>query len=236
MKLLFNKVIKSYKISIGTPFVVEETFDTEEAESGIKESLPDYENSYGVENDSVKMYSKNIIKEAERQGELIIKEAEREAADILEKAEKKKAEAKKDAEIAKKKGYDEGYNEGYNEGYKKGYDESLKKVEAEYQHEINNIKSIKEKALMEYKELLAGAEADVVNMVIDIVKRVIHKELNNKEILLGIIKDAFNRCSEEKEAALYLSPEDYDYYSERIDELKEVSGKVINLELKEMRH
>lgn len=225
---MFNKVIKSYKISIGTPFLVEETLDMEKNGNNIKEDLSYCDNLYDDEDNSSNLCSKNGIKEAEKQAELIIKEAERKAVSILEMAEKEKEEAKKDAELAKKKGYEDGYNEGY----KKGYDESIKKVKTAYQQEFNIIESIKEKALTEYKELLAGAEADVVNMVIDIVKRIIHKELNNKDILLGIIKEAFDKCSEEKEATLCLSPEDYDYFYERMDELKQISRKVIDLHLK----
>lgn len=232
---MFSKVIKSCNISIGTPYIVEENFDVEESGNVLKENTLDYKDSNESEaNESesnfemANVYAKSILEEAEKKAKLIITEAERKAADILDKAEKERIDSKKAFELAKKKGYEEGYNEGY----KIGYDESIRIVKNEYEQELKDIRSIKENALMEYKELLEGAEEEVLNLIIDIAKRVINKELTNRETLLGIIKDAFEKCLEEKEATLCLSPDDYDYYSERIGELKQIAGKVINLHLK----
>jgi len=225
---LFSKVIKNCNISIGTPFIVKENFDVEKSGSNLKENTinDDYSHESGYETANV--YAKSIIDEAEKQAKIIITEAERKAADILEKAEKERTNIKKAFELSKKNGYEEGYSEGY----KIGYDEGLRNVKDEYEQELNQIRIIRENALVEYKELLEGAEKEVIDLVIDIVKRVINKELTNREILLGIIKDAFDKCLEEKEATLCLSPDDYDYYSERIGDLKQVAGKVINLHLK----
>lgn len=231
MKLLFSKVIKSYKISIGSPFIVNENDEVEETVCSPDEDMLIREGTYECDeggHDTDEIYTKNLIIDAEKRAELIIKEAEKKAAAILEIAEKQKVESIKAAELTKQKGYDEGFSAGY----KSGYEQGSKKIEAKYEQELNNIISIKENAIQEYRQLLDGVEADAVNIILDIAKKVIQKELNNKESLLGIIREAFDKCSEEKEAVLCVSAEDYDYLSERLDELRQISGKIIKLDLK----
>lgn len=228
---MFNKVIKSYKISIGSPFIVKESDDVRVSVRSFDEETIIQEGTYKCNEDKFdtsENYIKNLITDAEKQAELIIKDAEKKASAILESAERQKLEITKAVELAKKKGYDEGFSEGY----KNGYEESFKKIEVKYEQELNNIMSIKENAIQEYRQLLDGAEADAVNIILDIAKKVIQKELSNKEALLGIIKEAFDKCTEEKEAVLCVSSEDYDYLYQRLDELRQISGKVIKLDLK----
>jgi len=218
MKLLSSRVIKNCKISLGAPFVVE---------APDNELIID-ESTYQAEYSTVSIYTKDVIEDAQKQAQIILMKAKNEVLRILKEAEKERNEGKKAVELATKQGYDDGFSEGYNKGYSEGY----KEIAAKFEQGITNIELIKEQALDDYRQLLANAESDAVDVILEITREVLKKELSNRENMFGIIKEAFDRCSDDKGLVLRVSPEDYNYLSENRHKLELISEKVLSMNLK----
>jgi flagellar assembly protein FliH len=138
-----------------------------------------------------------ILEAARKEAEMIIKEANYEAERIINDIQNEVMEnANAILEESKQKGFEEGYNE-----VKKQYEDLLE--EAEF---------IKDHARVEYKEVLESIESDAVNIVLDIARKVLGMEIStNKEAVLGLIRQAFEKCSSKDNVVLKVSNEDFDF-------------------------
>ncbi|HOJ09623.1 MAG TPA: FliH/SctL family protein [Clostridiales bacterium] len=237
MKLLSSKVIKNCKVCIGKPFVVEipeEELCVNEKkyikESRIKELDKGYistpfiiegEKGYAVN----KFRTKEIIENAQRQADLIIKEAKSEYQRVIDDSRIEKEKCSKAIEEARKKGYSEGYNEGFDIGRSEAA-EKFEKINAE-------LDLIKKQAREDYRQMLAEAEPDAVGVILDIAEKVLQHEITyNKDIILGLTKEAFDKCSEKKELILRVSPDDYEYLIENSKSFDMLFGEAVDFDIR----
>ena len=212
---MFNRVYKNHQINVGVPFrikppVILQTVKCTETQpvdgSAVREVSP-------------KENAEKHLQTAREQADVIIREAELEAQRIIQQAhidsEKKRNAVLEDAR---------------QKGYAKGYDEGKK----QYEHLIKEAQLIKENSLHEYREILEGAEADIIEMVLDIAKKVVAKEVQtDRSIILDLVREAFGRCINREKVVLKVSSEDYDYVVENKKEILSSIEGVDDIDIKE---
>lgn len=194
---MYNKVYKNYQINLGLPFQVNKPLNFQTVKHMDDDmSFDDDKELFIQQQDDVET-REQILEAAREEAEMIIKEANFEAERIVNQIQNQAMEnAAAILEETRQKGFEEGYNE-----VKKQYEDLLE--EAEF---------IKEHARIEYKEVLESIESDAVNIVLDIARKVLGMEIStNKEVVLGLIKQAFEKCSSKENVVLKVSNEDFDY-------------------------
>jgi len=151
------------------------------------------------------------------QDSFIFEQKKQEIEHLLEKA-------KKEAEIIKKKAYEEGFIKGKNEGL-----ELEKKRLSEIVHNLINglseINYLKEKMV---KQL----EKNMIILIKEISKKVILNEtFTNKEIIKNLIKQALQQLIDKTHVDIKVSPQDFEYLLKfKKNFLEEVEGlKHINI-------
>lgn len=211
---MYNKVFKNYQINVGSPFQIKQPVNIK-----IVPDEEDIEQNINDNNDAVYEESpEDILAKAREEAEIIIREAHYEAERIISNTETEIDQIKAKVE---KESREKGFDEGYEEGRK------------QYEQLINEAEAIKEQAGAEYAEVLAGIESDAVNLVLDIVKKVIGDEVStNKENILYLIKQAFQKCTSKNNAVLKLAIDDYDYVSANKDKLLSMVEGLSDVELK----
>ena len=150
------------------------------------------------------------------QDSFIFKQKKQEIEHLLEKA-------KKEAEIIKKKAYEEGFIRGKNEGL-----ELEKKRLSEIVHNLINglseINYLKEKMV---KQL----EKNMIILIKEISKKVILNEtFTNKEIVKNLIKQALQQLIDKTHVDIKVSPQDFEYllkfkkkFLEEVEGLKHIN-------------
>lgn len=193
---MYNKVFKNYQVNLGIPMQIKSPINYQNIKK--VELLDDLDKE--EEEEQIQEDPAEIIENAKKEAELIVKEAQLEAVRLIELAEK-------EAQENGRKAYEDACQRGYEEGFgaaKKQYSDLIE--EAEF---------IKEHARVEYLEVLEGIETDIVNLVLDVARKVIDVELSfNREDLVYLIKQAFDRCTNKDNVILKVSPDDYDYLNE----------------------
>lgn len=191
---MYSKIFKNYQINLGNPFQVKVPVSIETIKTVDISVEPE------TDNEDVKEDPEEIIEKAREEASLIIREAEFEASRILEEA---KAEAERECEKLKEEARQAGYCDG-EEAARKQYEDLIKEAEL-----------IRENAKIEYGEILAGLENDVVEMILDVSRKVVGTEISqNRETILHLVRQAFEKCNSSENIILKVSPEDYDYLSE----------------------
>lgn len=213
-----NKIYKNNQVNVGVPFQVKfpVTYQPPVRNIGLKLDFEqsDEEDQRQVENSSM---GEDIIYKAKAEADMIIREALLEARDILKNASA-------DVENLKQQVSDEARTEGYEQG--------LAQAKQEYEALINEAQHIKMQAGIEYKQILDSLEEDSVNTILDIAKKVISKELECKQNILLLVKDAFEKCSKDRKAILKLSEQDFDFVNDNKNELESMLERSEEIEIK----
>ncbi len=213
-----NKIYKNNQVNVGNPFQVKfpVTYQPPVRKIGLKCDL-DKEEEEDQQQVDYNAMGEEIINKAKAEADMIIKEALLEAKDILKKASV-------DVENLKQQVYEEARSDGYEQG--------LAQAKQEYEALIEEAQDIKNQAGIEYKKVLDSLEEDSVNTIIDIAKKVISKELECKQNILLLVKDAFEKCSKDRKVVLKLSEQDYDFVNENKDELESMLERSEEIEIK----
>lgn len=210
-----SKIFKNYQVNVGVPFQVRVplNFQTIKAADAVEHSI--HNDDY---NDKITEDAGGEIEKAREEAELILKEAQLEALRIMENTERE-IEVNKLAieEEARRIGYENGFSEA-----KKQYEDLIQ--EAEF---------IREHARAEYREVLESIESDAINVILEIAKKVIGIEISfNKEDILYLVKQAFEKCGNKENIVLKTSPEDYDFLVINKDKLLSMVEGIGDLEIK----
>lgn len=100
-------------------------------------------------------------------------------------------------------GKEEGYRKGYEEGYKQGYEEGFRNLSDKIEYLIALGKEI----LSERHKLFEEYKYEMVQMVLDISKRLIFEELlTNPQIISNIIYKAISMMREKESIRIAVSP------------------------------
>ena len=123
-------------------------------------------------------------------------------------------------EQGKVDGYEKGYEEGYKEGYDKGIEELLEKIEY--------LKALGEEILSERHRLFEEYKYEMVQMVLEISKRLIFEELLTRpEITSNIINNAISIMKEKESIRIIVSPTIFSLIMDR--RLSDISGSKVEL-------
>lgn len=159
-----------------------------------------------------------IINEANEQATFIIREAQMEAQRLIDDAQTRAQNlAVKICENAKQAGYEDGINAAQNQ-----YEDLIKEAEG-----------IREDAEAEYRETMRGIETEAVSLIIDIAKKVVGQEvILNKQNILLLVKQAFEKCANREQMVLKVSDEDFDFSVRNKDKILSMVDGISNLEIK----
>jgi len=216
MKSLYNKVFKNYQVNMGIPFKVKSPVNFETV-NRINTFAENHETSE-FSNEKIMADASEILSNASEEAELLIKEAHIEALKIVQTAEQEVEEHRARVE-----------EEGRHQGFEAGVQEAKK----QYEDLLNEAEMIREHAREEYAEVLARVEGDVVNVILDIAKKVIVSELEtNKECILNMVRQAFEKCAGREGAVLKVSSDDYKYLSENTGRMEEMIEGFADVEVK----
>ncbi|WP_235832550.1 FliH/SctL family protein [Acetivibrio mesophilus] len=207
MCLYNNKVFKSSQINIGIPVQIKVPINYQNIKR-VKEPEIDFDSCVNEKSEILSKKLENekaMLEKARHEADEIIKEAELEASKILEEAREKGLQLIAEIE-----------EDSRQRGFEKGYEEA----KSQYEDLVQEAEFIRENALKEYKEALQSIEKDAMNVILDISRKVIGAEISmNKEKLLDMISQAFERCSNREDITLKVSSADYDFIVENKDRI-----------------
>lgn len=202
-----SRIIKSSQVNfIKQPIIEPEIEET--VEDDIDNNL-----------DSINEEYEKIIDEAKKQSKEIIDNANKEANDIKDKIN---IEAKEEAEQIKKEAYDEGFDRGqeegksigHEEGFQNGYEEGKKESEVL----IEEANSIKREYLEEKERVLNSIEGDVIELVLNIAKKVLNQKINeDDEAIIDLVLKGLESLNSRENIRIRVSKEDF----EKVEESKE---------------
>jgi len=159
----------------------------------------------------------NIIEDAKQLYLKIIEEANMEAQSIIE-------QAKSDADSIRFTAREEGYNEGYDSGFEKGKEEAGEI--------IREAISIRDYLDTRKAELYREAEQDILQLVIDISRKIIANELSEKqEVIVELIRQALEKCVYKNNLVLKVSVEDFPFVSSQKDTIAKLVENVSDIEV-----
>lgn len=214
-----NKVFKHNQVNVGIPFLIKSPVTYQPPVLRVNNIGTKVENSEADVTPKIdyKAMGDEIINKAKTEADYIIKEALLEAKEIVSKAS---------AEVQELR--DNTVQEAEEEGYRSG----TIKAQSEYECLLQEARDIKQQASMEYNKILEAVEADAVNTILDIAKKVISKELQCKENVLLLVQEAFEKCSKDRKAVLKLSEADYDFVNENKEQLMSMLQRSDDVEIK----
>lgn len=151
-----------------------------------------------------------------------LKEAEKIVTDAQEKVKKLIDEAQEKADEIKENSRNQGYKEGKEEGYREGKEEALKMVE--------RLKTIITRVVGERARIMEESEAQIVQLVLLISKKVI-KVLseNQKNIVINNVVQALRRLKTKTDVVIRVNIEDLDVVSDHVQEIIEKIEEIGNV-------
>jgi len=158
-----------------------------------------------------------LLVEARREREKILQEAQQEKMRILE-------EAQKEAQALKKQGFEGGFLQGKEEA-KKEAREILQKKIALWESMLQEIKQVREKSLLELKEL-------ILELSLAIAERVIRREAKREPFLAELIEEALQKLNHRERVILRVHPLDVALLK---DVKEELCSRLDGLEYLEIR-
>lgn len=164
------------------------------------------------------------------QDSMSMEEIQQEAGNILdgarEEAENIVARANEEAEEIRNSFKEQGYSQGYEQGHSEG----LKVIE----EKERELREYKEHLDTEYEKKLEEMEPLLVDTITDIFEHVFHVSLSsNREIMLNLLHDTVRNIEGGKNFIIHVSKNDYEYISERRDQLTEGLGSTDTIEVVE---
>jgi flagellar assembly protein FliH len=197
---LYNRIFKNNQVTYGRPYQIKipvnlQTFIEDDPNEDIQLQYESEE----VESPEV------ILEKAREEAALIIKEAEYEAIRIQDAAH---AEAERNTKTV------------LEDAWQKGYDEGNESAKDQYAGIIMEAEAARESAMEEHDTVLAGIEAEIVDLVTEVSKRVIGNELaTNRDSIISLVRLALEKCSNKNNLVLKVAPGDYEYLVENRDRL-----------------
>ncbi len=212
MKLL-SRVMKKFQVNVGIPVII----NTEKPKNVIKEDQ--IELQIDQQEDQQENLHVKLIEDAKREAQQIISDANLSAAQVIQDA---KLQAEEMVTVV--------FEEARRDGYKLGHAEVTEKAEG-LLREAENIKAT---AKREYEAMLDSFEGEMIQLVLDIAKKVIGDELEFRtEAVSSLVGQALLQCKGVAHVVIKVSPEDYEIVLEKKDMIAHKNGFSGELEIKQ---
>jgi flagellar biosynthesis/type III secretory pathway protein FliH len=167
-----------------------------------------------------------ILSEDERR----ILELEKKIIELEDKLKGQAVEQKKAEETMHKNGIAEGMKKGMEKGASDTAAVYEKKIDALQKDISNFLKNIEN----EKKVLIVNAEHILLNLTIEIAKKVIHSEVaSNQELILKVLNKALSHISDRERIVVHVSPHDCVLVSQRKDFWNTITDKLNNIVVSE---
>ena len=183
-----SKVIKNEQ-AILTPPIVIDTVELNQIENKMENSVihnkDDHNNTLKIEKqevEKIKQESQKILKETEQMVMELLQKARDEARDII-------TNAREEAEVIKMQAGEEAVairETAHKESYEEGLRQAQKEIEGDRQAAIQQSQALLEEARQSKLKVFRSYEADMVRLVMAMVKKVIAGELKtNPDIIIN---------------------------------------------------
>lgn len=119
---------------------------------------------------------------------------------------------------------------GYEEGYRQGLHEGTLEAHNQYKEAIDYANSIIKQAEADWKRRVAESEPFLINLSIEIAKKVILRELQlDKQTVTQMVKETLKLSSELKEITILVHSDDYPMLRSHMDELQLLVSSQANI-------
>lgn len=134
-------------------------------------------------------------------------------------------------ESAKKKGHEEGFEAGFDEGYAEGARQAEELIE-QANLELEDALEIKRQLHIKRKEFYIQNEAEIINLVLAISKKVIGREISDGNYIESLIEGAMSQLNYATEIVLRVSEHDFDSATLAKPKILAMAERIENLEIK----
>ena len=155
------------------------------------------------------------IRRRKEEADAIKLDAEEEARKITDDAQKNADLISRDAELKIKEINDKGYNEGFASGRETGYQEG--KEEGERLTRL--LHTIVDKAIEKRNDLISEAETQVINLVLQITRKVVKViSENQKNVVINNVIQSLRKLKSRGDVVIKVNLEDVDLTSEHVND------------------
>jgi len=158
-------------------------------------------------------------KQSPPQPQDIVRQAEEDAKHIIEMAKVQAqslfTDAQTQAGLIKQQAHQQGYQEGIAEGRQAG--------QAELKDKLHLVYQLAHEAAEGKEQILANSESDIVNLVIEVAKKVIGEEINlNRQVITQVAATAIAQVRSTDPLTIRVNPQDVetlmDYWNDALGE------------------
>ncbi|MFW5745119.1 MAG: flagellar assembly protein FliH [Spirochaetota bacterium] len=151
--------------------------------------------------------AQTIHDDAEAEAARIVSEAEQKASDITREAERKAQDAEEDARRA-----------GFEEGREKGFEEG----QAEHERLVERLHVIINKAIDRRNEIIEESETQIVNLVVQIAKKVVKViSENQRNVVVNNVVQALRKLKEKTDVIIRVNIEDLEMVTNHVQDIIE---------------
>jgi len=151
--------------------------------------------------------AQTIHDDAEAEAGRIVSEAEQKASDITREAERKAQDAEEDARRA-----------GFEEGREKGFEEG----QAEHERLVERLHVIINKAIDRRNEIIEESETQIVNLVVQIAKKVVKViSENQRNVVVNNVVQALRKLKEKTDVIIRVNIEDLEMVTNHVQDIIE---------------
>jgi flagellar assembly protein FliH len=227
-KYLFKNLYSSGEYNIKeTPYKLRGSFlsKSEKLEKDLQEKPKEIspEQKLAAVNDELKAVESLL---AAKKEELFQLELSKEQVKTATEAEvlKMRKDAEEQAEELKTQKQKEGYDSGFEKGYYEGLEKSTAEVEQKYASLLSTMQTLTESALSEKNKVVKSAEDDVVDLSVDIAKKVVDRELEtNHDIVVNFVKEAIKALENREKITIYAHPDDIELIKSHREDFKKLT-------------
>lgn len=189
-------IIDKKKYVLSNDFFVPEPVTELDETSDLNDDLSPEEQRTSLE-DELRQMKEEMLEAVKIEKDKLLSETYDERESIVQ-------QAYDEAEQIRQSNKEQGYNEGFQEGLEKGYQELNQFIE--------DVLVEKEKYHRMQKDLLKNSQAEVTEVIIHTVEKILNKHIQEDQNLIeGLVEKALEKCGFTYNLTLRVSPEDYDH-------------------------
>lgn len=146
---------------------------------------------------------------AEKQAEAVMSEARAEAVRLVDEAQQRVRALE-----------DQARNEGLRRGEAEG--------KAKLQNAVNQFQQVMVAAQSDRARLLAGSEAEIVRLVLQIARKILKIEpIINEQVLVRVTRDALERLGQRVDVHIFVHPEDVELLHFALSQLQDLALEIV---------
>ena len=127
-------------------------------------------------------------------------------------------EARKKSELL----FDTEMQRAYSEGLEKANSDAksiLENANVEAERIVAESIAIKQNVTNDYKNIIDSMEKDIVDLVLEVAEKVIAKEIEKPDYIIGLVSEAVEKAASKKDTIVKVSEEDYDFIVSNKDKI-----------------